>query len=457
MPFWSNAEITLKNNNAVPVQDISYEVQVASNDFEQAKTGYFCTQHKTTSVASDGADYVFLDVKGRGHMVGMSMYVEPVGSSLSYLEGDERIYVDGSLTPAIYGTGAEDYFNCGWYYAFDEVSLPYHGCTYKVGGKTHQYRLHITDAIPFNKSITAGIEHGAGNGSSARYTSVAYYYLAGDQPSGMTMVADLDHGNMWSEGLYEYTLASGNTVTGSWRYEGDRDNVIVSDEGYAYNGEFSSFSVSIPESHGLLLRRRSDQGVGGQLAHVFIDDQYAGVWYEPDHRMAGVNKRWIDSEFLVSPNLVAGKTEVEITLLPLGSSPMWNEYRCQVYAILPFVMTPDIDGDLLPDDWELEYASSLEKLDGSQDSDRDGLTDQEEYIAGTDPTSSVSYFALNQNYSFDSEFGRIYRYEECTNLTDGVWYQIIGDIPGNGDIIDLPHEDIPGAGAAFRRIKVEMP
>lgn len=457
MPYWEEAELSIRNKSSSGVSNISFEVQQAGHSFDRAETGYFCTQFLQETFGSNGRDYIFANLQGRGHLVGTSIYMDPDGSGLSYLEGDERIYIDGSQTPAIYGTGAEDYFNCGWYYKYEEVSRPYHGCTYKSGGSTMQYRLHITDAIPFNSSIKAGIEHGVENRSSGTFKSVVYYYLAGDQPDGLTLVANLDHGDAWSETLYTYERDEGNDVSGTWRYEGDSDNVSISDVGYAYNGGLSSFSVALPENEGLLLRRRSDQGVGGQLAHVFVDDIYAGTWYEPDHRMAGVNKRWIDSEFLIPAEWVAEKSTVEISILPLGSSPLWNEYRCQVYSVNPYVEIFDSDADGLPDDWEFTYAASLTNLSGDADSDLDGLTDLEEYIADTHPGNQKSRFSLNRDYSFDSVFGRVYALEECTNLVEGIWYPVLVDIPGNGTEIRLPEDTGINADAVYRRLRVEKP
>ena len=59
---------------------------------------------------------------------------------------------------------------------------------------------------------------------------------------------------------------------------------------------------------------------------------------------------------------------------------------------LDLTLGEDADGDGLPDAWEqalMQLAGSLENISGSDDSDGDGLTNLEEYMAGT--------YAFDQN------------------------------------------------------------
>jgi hypothetical protein len=100
------------------------------------------------------------------------------GNQLGYLEGDERIYIDGERTPSIIGTGTEDYFSSGWYYDTGEYGAPYHGVTVKDdSGRINTYRWHIEDPIPFKKSFKFDIEHGGTNDMpGVEYTAVAYWY-----------------------------------------------------------------------------------------------------------------------------------------------------------------------------------------------------------------------------------------------------------------------------------------
>ena len=55
----------------------------------------------------------------------------------------------------------------------------------------------------------------------------------------------------------------------------------------------------------------------------------------------------------------------------------------------------DSDHDGLPDQWEKEFFGSATAADAGQDRDGDGLTATEEYLAGTDPTDSLSFLRVD--------------------------------------------------------------
>jgi len=463
MPYWASAEIQLINDSSTTLTGLPFEIQYTTNIYDRAKSGYFHAVFHKEALVNNGTDFNFIDESGRGHVVGVSLFMESSGSGgyqdMNYLEGDERAYVDGNQSPCIYGTGTEDYFNCGWYFNWGLFSRPYHGHPwhdqFNGGGTnyTQAYRMHISDCIPFNQSVKFGIEHGHANASPGIYSSVAYYYMT-DAP-GLVPVADLDIGDEWAEEVYGYQYPSAYLSSGNnWSYEGDDDTISVVDAGYHYSGSVAEFNVPLVESGGLLLRRRMDQGIGGQTAHVFVDDVYAGIWYEADHN-SGQTMRWLDSEFMISTNLVAGKTSLRISIVTLPSAPTWTEYRYWAYCIKPYEWTEDSDSDQLPDDYEMETVSSLAILDGAVDSDGDGLSDRDEYVAGTHPTNPASYFVVNADYSFNSTLGRLYQLKECTNLVSNVWTTVRADIPGTGDLLTLPISKTNPA--AFHRLQVELP
>ena len=58
----------------------------------------------------------------------------------------------------------------------------------------------------------------------------------------------------------------------------------------------------------------------------------------------------------------------------------------------------DSDNDGMPDEWELKFSlSPQDAADATQDSDKDGYSNVEEYLNGTDPTVFVDYTRLENN------------------------------------------------------------
>ncbi|MGV3615687.1 MAG: glycoside hydrolase family 172 protein [Fimbriimonas sp.] len=135
---------------------------------------------------SDKDNYLFAEIQGTGHFVGVHYYINSP-SPIWYGEGDDMFLVDGEAWPgSAHGTGTEDYFNQSW--CPDEHYLhPYFGTARAPGrlndsprfgwlGRTHVYRYHLEDPIRFKKSLRASIEHGHANCLTLDLASVAYWY-----------------------------------------------------------------------------------------------------------------------------------------------------------------------------------------------------------------------------------------------------------------------------------------
>ncbi len=466
MPYWESAEIRLINTNSAPLDNVPYTIEYTTNVYDRTRSAYFHACFNEESFEDNGTDFSFIHEAGRGHLVGISLFMESSGAGgymdMNYLEGDERAYVDGADSPCIHGTGNEDYFNCGWYFNKGTFSRPYHGHPWRDqfnGGGTNYtqaYRFHISDVIPFNQSVEFGVEHGSGNESPGTYSSVAYYYKMQGGASGLELVADLDLGDAWSESIYHYIPAYDfEAVSNSWSYEGDEDDVMIADAGYSFSDSNSEFTVPVPDDcNGLLIRRRTDQGTGPQKADVLVDDVVAGTWQMSDDNFSSVDQRWLDSEFRIEPGLVAGKDAVRISIVPLLTADAWNEYRYWVYAVKSDQAMLDADQDTLPDTWELEVADLLTDLDGVSDADDDGFTDRAEYIAGTEPLNALSFPEVYSYHGgggiqIETRLGRLYHLQESANLFSDDWKTIRSGIPGNGTLMRIP-VDADKANAYFR-------
>jgi hypothetical protein len=183
MPFEKRALVQLKNQRAVPTSNITFEIKHRAFGDSFRSVGYFKTQFSFQSHApGDGNDVVILETTGTGHLVGVVLSMQGK-MDFSFLEGDERIFVDGNPIPVIHGTGTEDFFNGGWYFDHGLFTLPTHGNsvqhTQNGLGRTAAYRLFLQDAIPYRKHLKVSIEHGGANDADEDVWALAFYY---DQP-----------------------------------------------------------------------------------------------------------------------------------------------------------------------------------------------------------------------------------------------------------------------------------
>ncbi len=188
MPFKHAARIDLVSQRRDgPPLTIRSEV-VASNRGQEAGEGTFHAKWNRENPTTDGVPFTYLDVKGRGQVVGMSLQAQGKESGQTlFFEGDDEVTIDGDKT--IHGTGSEDSFNGGWYDIpgrwYEQHSLLLSGCLEynKYLGRTGGYRVLLSDAYAFQKSVYFTIEHsGEKNNIAADYTGTTYFYL--DRPEG---------------------------------------------------------------------------------------------------------------------------------------------------------------------------------------------------------------------------------------------------------------------------------
>ena len=160
MPFRKHVKVTVTNESPTyPVASFYYYLDWQKHESLPEDTMYFHAKYKQSMPAEKG-HYTILDTKGTGHYVGTVYSVQQV--ELGWFgEGDDFIYIDGSKTPQLKGTGTEDYFNDAW--GFREFSTPFHGVSLyegpHAGDRVTAYRWHIMDPIAFKKSLRFTIEH----------------------------------------------------------------------------------------------------------------------------------------------------------------------------------------------------------------------------------------------------------------------------------------------------------
>ncbi|GAA0958394.1 hypothetical protein GCM10009554_70560 [Kribbella koreensis] len=328
MPYLTRATVKLVNTTQYQLSAGQAEVTDARNvkaaaDLLTGKTGYFTAISHRAQPAM-GSDWLIADTTGRGKFVGVSHTMEglqPDGNTRGYLEGDERVHVDGERTPAIHGTGTEDYYESGWYFNQGTYSTPFHGNSgheVQAGECKNEcdsaFRLHITDSINFQNQLTFGIEHGQQDDVPAIYGSTAFLYSAAEQKFGARETDRIDAGDPQSRRQHQYT--DGPTATQADLtsvYEGDHDDIAVTDQVRTSAAPIRFTAKVDPANRGVTLRRTSDQNSPGQSAKVFVDGKEVGTWSQA---LGNTKQRWLDDNYQLPAATTTGRSKLTIELKP---------------------------------------------------------------------------------------------------------------------------------------------
>lgn len=175
MPFHERADIKIINKTD-EIADIAY--WFTYRDGVKDDDLYFFAQHRGGKT-EEGKPFIAAAIEGNGHYMGTTISATNA-DSLTILEGDDVYLVDGAAADTFHGTGTDDYFNAGWYFAGGAASAPTHAITLKDGDAPMgfmAFRSHLTEPVPFTNSFVFELEHGPGNNRpGVPYSSVAYWY-----------------------------------------------------------------------------------------------------------------------------------------------------------------------------------------------------------------------------------------------------------------------------------------
>jgi hypothetical protein len=204
MPFARGARIEIENQNDRKINAFFFYIDYVEVPELDRNAGRFHAwyNHALTGAYPEGEaewgliapqkantdgkeNYVFADLRGKGHFVGINYYVH-CPSAMWYGEGDDMWFIDGEALPSLLGTGTEDFFNTSWS-PKESFQHPYYGyprVNNDVGwlGRTHVYRFFINDPIFFETSLKGTIEHGGSNNMTLDIGTVAYWYQSEAAP-----------------------------------------------------------------------------------------------------------------------------------------------------------------------------------------------------------------------------------------------------------------------------------
>jgi hypothetical protein len=333
MPFWENFSLSLINNSN-DTQYFHLKIDYSlHNYYDKDKTGYLHNFYANKQYNSSDTFVEILKANGTGKYIGTilegSQYDNGVVEENEYnnwLEGDELFYIDDLSTPNLYGTGTEDFFNCGFYFAFNNVSLPFHGMIYEdTLYERTCYRYNILDPINFNKNINLYLEHGNWNTKKSIYKINTWYYL-----KDSTTIETCDSIDFSSMGSLQQHNYIGHSIDSSITsvIEGIYDNIVKTI--FVKNILDSCvFDINIPiTNNGIRLVRTFDNNKIAQQAEVYIDDNLVGTWY---HHGVNIFQRIKEDIFEIPSSFTKEKNMLHIKLIPTSEPFNINYLKAYYY------------------------------------------------------------------------------------------------------------------------------
>ena len=322
LPFRDSIAVTLRVRDGVHSAS-PIPVRYAS-EFDATppppNAGRFRVHTVDTCPTTPLVDDVLLDVGGAGRIVGLAsaMTTTPTSGGGYYLEGDERLYIDGSMQPLWYGTGVEDMYNGGFYFDHGAYTHPLASAPLRVpagvGDRTRMVRWFLSDGPSWRNALRFALENGAW-GTEPLCQSVNVYYFQTPQ-STQIPVATLVIGDAASVQAANYLPAADAQCGAQSGTFGDEPPTAATYRVCA-GAQASRFILRTPEAGtAFRLRRTYDAAlasVGGQAAQVWINGVRAGAF---GPIQANTARRWTQQD--VDVRLAAPATQLDIEIRPQG-------------------------------------------------------------------------------------------------------------------------------------------
>ena len=188
MPYAESMRIHAENLGRRPVVVVG-SVLLAPRAWDGERSMHFRAHwrvdHGLTGDPAAPQDIPFLVAQGQGRYVGTASIMlnptdVPTPGGGWWGEGDEKIFVDGDVSPSTYGTGSEDYYDYAWSIP-DIFGFAYCGQPRNDGpgnrGFVTNHRWHILDSLPFRQRLAFYMElwtHRHVPGFS--YARIGYHY-----------------------------------------------------------------------------------------------------------------------------------------------------------------------------------------------------------------------------------------------------------------------------------------
>lgn len=344
MPFSSRARVAILADS--PLNAVNWSVRYEPFPDPPQWWGTFHATYASVPKPQPGQDMTFLDVRGSGKLVGTVInFTAPDGT----LEGDPHLYLDDSQTPQIAVTGTEEWGMGGDYWdGGHQVSLPLGGLPSSINNPPGTnidgaalYRFLIADAIPFNRHLLVRWEHGGADESSHAYRATMLWY---GTPAQTALLSDhFSPAEPASALAHEYKATGEDVYQLTAAYQYAVNAPLTTATGTALT-DAASFTLRLdPRNVGAFLRRTFDACVGNQRANIYLDNTFAGTWYNAGVSSSvgvdGHRRCWRDEDFPLPASLTAGKSSVSVRVVFLHTTdPRDSAWTAFAYSMYSFVL-----------------------------------------------------------------------------------------------------------------------
>ena len=262
-----------------------------------------------------------------------------------------------------------------------------------------------------------------------------------------------------------------------WQYYGTTNISVTIDtdaEGFTLLDEYNrDYNPSVPDSFvdGGISQRASALTLLDLRTYAFykLTSNPTGFLYQTAYVQVGTN---ITTAALWGPTNgyvfvrweLNGVSQHDATGYPI--SPIsFTVYSNTTATAFYYAQNTDSNANGIPDWWEEIYFGGATAANANADPDGDGMTNLQEYLAGTDPRSSTSRLAITSllrgadgwRINFSSSSGKLYQVEYTADLRQSnSWQTVPGqtNILGTGAIIQIVDPTATNVLQRFYRIRL---